>query len=312
MAEVRRTTKVQEKEIRSYLDRMETDMIESLRHGNIYEVFAKSKFKIADFQDFFSNQWKTYKGNVIQDEDIKSAFSSYHSPDINQFPVHSKGKAFTQQEQQMLREGMSSAASQGGKFKAMKVKGGDVGEDMAKQPDAEAPMSYEELQDAARGTLDDWDGFLSDVWLQIMDAQMMSDYRTKMAEIKGEVDRLIALAKQGVIGPEFVLIALAKVNCMKNGVLISWLGKKAFHVNESINNVAQDLHSLDPADPRYFGEMQMAQSTTRDKSFQLNLLTQDMQKAMQDVASVMEQVHGMMAEINRTRREIVQKIGARG
>jgi len=324
MVNVKKPIRAQSKEVGSYLDRMETEMVEALRHGNIYKVFAKSKFRISDFQDFFSNQWKAYKGNIIQDESIKSMYASYHGPDVNQFPVHSKGKSMSQEGRQMFSEGMINDKviaflAQGGKFKAAKVKQSAEGE--AAEPadeadeaaaDAEQAMSYEELQDVARGTLSDWDAFLSDSWMQIMDAQMMSDYRTRMAEIKKEVDQLIMLAKQGKIGAEFVLIALAKVNSTKNGVLISGLGRKAFHANEAMNRVAEDLNAMDPSDPSYFGEMQMAQSKTRDGSFQLNLIVQDMQKAMQDVAGVMDQVHGMMSEINRVRREIITKFAARG
>lgn len=316
MVDVKRTAaKIEEKEIRSYLDKMESEMINSLRHGNIYEVFAKSKFKISDFQDFFSNQWKAYKGEVIQDEDIKAMYASFAEPNINQFAVHNKGMSMSQEHKQMFSEGMQKSLEHAvatGKFKSMAVKKVKEAKD-AEQPgneDPNKPMDIAELQDMTRGTLGEWDEFLGDVWMQIMDAQMMSDYQTRMAEIKGEVDRLIALAKQGAIGPEFVLIALAKVNCMKNGVLITWLGKKAFHINDSINNVANDLHKVDPGSSGYYGEMQMAQEKTRDGSFQLNLVMQDMQKAMQDIASTLENVQSIIGEINRTRREIVSRVGA--
>jgi len=162
----------------------------------------------------------------------------------------------------------------------------------------------------ARGTLDDWNNFMSSTWSQIIDAQMMSDYQSRMGEIKQEVDRIIALARAGAIAPEFVLIALAKVNATKNGVLFSGLGKKAFHVNETLSKIGSDLHALSPSDPRYAAEMQMAQAKTREGAFQMQLLQTDMQKIMQDVASVMDQVKGMMDEMLRTRREIITKVAA--
>ncbi|MBT3181039.1 MAG: hypothetical protein HN337_00865 [Deltaproteobacteria bacterium] len=343
MAAIKKTTpKVhQDKEVRSYLDRMETDMIEELRHGNIFKVFANSKFKVSDFQTFFANQWKSLKGGVIQDEEIMAMKASFYGPNINQFKTHSKSMTLSQQQRDLFNQEMSSFIMQQGagvkakgtKVVGLKVGGGVVSEDKAEAKKAEEVataipeegatvsdegqmpdemMGMEELQGMADGTLGDWDAFLDDAWMQIMDAQMMSDYRTRMAEIQKEVDRIIALAKSGKIGAEFVLIALAKVNATKNGVLISGLGRKASGINESLNKVAEDLNALDPSSPSYLGEAQLAQSRSRDKNFQLNLITQDMQKVSQDIASVMDQVHGMISEMNRVRREIIQKVAARG
>lgn len=160
-------------------------------------------------------------------------------------------------------------------------------------------------------TLAEWDQFMEDAWGQIFDAQMVSDYRSRMAEIKRDVQRIITLAKQGVIGPEFVLIALAKVNLTKNGVLMTWLGKKAFHLNESLNRVANDLYETSSADPFAFqGELILSREKTRDQTMQMQLLMGDMQKVMQDVAGTLEHVHSAMSEINRTRREIITKVAA--
>ena len=301
MVDVRKPGRVTEKEIRKYEDRME--VIEALRHGNIYEVFAKSKdFKISEFFDFFANQWKNWKGNVIQDSSVKSEWATCREADINEFPVHHRGATIDTETGGHLTDEMMGWLMGGGKFKAAAVGAEGV-------PPGEE-MSLAELEEMARGTLSEWDQFLDDTWGQIFDAQMMSDYRSRMAEIKREVQRIITLAKQGAVGPEFVLIALAKVNVAKNGVLMTWLGKKAFNVNESLSRIANDLYSMSPTDPRYFGELQLSREKTREGSMQLQLLMTDMQKIMQDVASTLESVHSMMGEINRTRREIITKVAA--
>lgn len=325
MAVVKSTPKVQEKEIRSYLDRMETGMIEELRHGNIFKVFANSKFKVADFQDFFANQWKAWKGDVIKDEEIMAMKASFHEPNINMLPIQNKSMTLNDQQNRFFQQEMLNHIAKESSIataKASKViEMGKRKDATAQKEDAESAeaatepdevMGLEELQDTARGTLGDWDQFMSDAWVQILDAQMMSDYQTRMGEIKKEVDRIIALAKQGKIGAEFVLIALAKVNSTRNGVLISGLGKKAAFYNDSMNQISKDLYGMDPSSPNYTGQLQMAQSSTRDKNFQLNLVTQDMQKVMQDLASVMDQVQGMIQEMNRVKREIIQQLAARG
>ncbi|MBN1282309.1 MAG: hypothetical protein JXA24_00870 [Proteobacteria bacterium] len=294
--------RLRDADMRSAMERQE--IVEALRHGNIYEVFAKSKtFKIGDFADFFSNQWKNFKSQIVQDAEIKSSEGAYHEPGMNQFAMHQKGASMTPEEGQLLSQEMSGFLMGGGKFKAQ-----GAGEFTSDLPDG-TPLP-DELAGMAEGTLSEWDQFMQDTWGTIFDQQMMSDYRSRMDEIKAEVQRIITLAKQGAIGPEFVLIALAKVNQTKNGCLMTWLGKKAFHVNETINTAARDLRDMSVTDPQYYATLQMAQEKTRDGSFQLNLLTQDMQKVMQDVAGTLEFVHSFLGEINRTRREIITKVSA--
>ncbi len=282
-------------------------IIEELRHGNIHEIFAReTKFKITDFTDFFSNQWKNFKGQIVQDAEIKASEANYPPPDINNFPPHHEGTSISPEEGELLSGSMNDFLQSGtgaGKFKAATVGEGAV---------EGAPLLPEEISGMAQGTLGEWDQFLEDTWGTIFDAQLTAEMQRKMGEIKQEVQRIITLAKQGKIGPEFVLIALAKVNATRNGVLMSGLGKKMFHINQGISDVANELNTLSPSDPRYFGMMQVGREKTRDGSFQLNLLTQDMQKVMQDIASTMEFVHSAMGEINRTRREIITKVSATG
>jgi methyl-accepting chemotaxis protein len=306
MVDVRKAGRVREKELRAERDRME--VIEALRHGNIYEVFAKSKdFKIVDFFDFFANQWKQWKGNLVQDSPVKSDWASCREPDINVFPIHQRDASLNSRDPgtggHFTDEMLAYLAGKGMRFKAATVGEG--------APLPEGELTPEELMEMVPETLAEWDQFMEDAWGQIFDAQMVSDYRSRMAEIKRDVQRIITLAKQGVIGPEFVLIALAKVNLTKNGVLMTWLGKKAFHLNESLNRVANDLYETSSADPFAFqGELILSREKTRDQTMQMQLLMGDMQKVMQDVAGTLEHVHSAMSEINRTRREIITKVAA--
>jgi len=307
--------RLRDADLKAEQERME--VIEALRHGNIYEVFSKSKnFKIGDFADFFANQWKGFKSQIVQDQEIKSSEGSFYEPEMNQFPMHHKGAGITPEEGQMLGQDLADAllkgqvgggkakTAAGGKFKAQTA-GEEFSSDLVGDE-----LLPDELASFAEGTLEDYQQFLEDTWTTIFDQQFMADYESRMGEIKQEVQRIITLAKQGAIGPEFVLIALAKVNATKNGCLMTWLGKKAFHVNESINKVSEDLYDMSTADPQYYAELQLAQNKTREGGLQLNLLTQDMQKVMQDVAGTMEFVHSFLGELNRTRREIITKVAA--
>lgn len=313
------------KEDKDYAERLQ--LIEALKHGNIYEVFAKSpNFKIDDFRHYFASQAMKLKGQVVQDTEVKAMEATYHEPDHNQFYPQQRGLVLSKEDREFYMKAMldflsggfskdsgtqrpqqpeGAGAGAGGtllKGKAQTFKAEDTGDT--------GGATQEELQSMAQGTVDEWNQFVQDSWGQIFDSQMMADYEKRMGEIKNEVQRILALVKQGAIEPEFALIALAKVNATKNGCLFTWLGKKAFHVNETMNNVYNDLKKMSTTDPSYYGSLMNAQSTTRDGAFQMQLLQTDMQKVMSDISSVMEFVHSAMNEFARTRREIITKVAA--
>lgn len=281
-----------DKEIQSDLARLE--MAEALRQGNIYEVMKRlpAGLNIRDFEDYMSQQWRTFKSQIVQDYKIYEGEAAVSEPKMQDFAIHDEGSSWTSEEGHEFLKGMMASLG-----KATEGEG------------AEMPAGTD-MGSMAEGTLNEWESFMNDVWGQIFDAQMVADYQKKMGEVQKDVQRIISLAKSGQIDPEYVLIALAKVNVTKNGCLMTWLGKKAFMTNETMNRVASDLRMTPSSDPAYFSKLQDAQSKTRDGSFQMQLLMADMQKVMQDVAGVLEQVHGFMGEINRTRREIITKIAA--
>jgi len=316
MADISKASRVVDRDLRfreqdPAIQAEKQQIIEQLRHGNIHEVFAKqTKFKIGDFSDFFSHQWRNFRSQIIQDAEIKASEASFHAPDLSVFPIHHQGTNITPEEGELFSQAMGDLLTKGtgggaGKWKAQSAAGeGEVPEAGAMMPD--------ELVSMTQGTIDEWDQFLDDTWGTIFDAQLTQEMQRKMGEIKSEVQRIIALAKEGKIGVEFVLIALAKVNATKNGVLMSGLGKKMYKINDDMNQMSADLYEMSASgDPNYYAQLQATQSETRDGSFQLNLLTQDMQKVMQDVASTMEFVHSTLGELNRSRREIITHMSAR-
>lgn len=296
---------IQEKEIQSDLARLE--LAQALRMGNIYEIKARlpANVTVRDFEAFMSDQWRAWKSQIVQDYEVYKGFGDVPEPKIADFAVHGEGVALHSGEGGEFMKGMMMNLGKG-TYKAESVEGGEE----AAAGEGEVPGSYAELSGMAEGTLAEWESFTQEMWTQIYDTQFVQDYQKKMGEVQQEAQRIIALAKSGQVDPEYVLIALAKVNVTKNGCLMTWLGKKAFMTNDTMNRVANDLQGISPSDPRYYGELQSAQAKTRDGSFQMQMLLQDMQKVMQDVAGVLEQVHGFMGEINRTRREIIQKFTA--
>jgi len=299
-----RPSRVQEKEVQADLAKLE--MAEALRHGNVYEVMKRlpAGLTIRDFEDYMSDQWRTFKSQIMQEGSAYESEGSVHEPHYSDFPMHGEGTAMTSEEGNEFMKGMEASLGGSGGFKAMGVKAATADEGAG----AEAGSGYSELEGMAEGTLDEWQGFTDEMWNQIFDAQLVEDYEKKMGEIQKDVDRIIALAKSGQADPEYVLIALAKVNVTKNGCLMTWLGKKAFMNNAMMNRVADELRVAGTGD---IGAVYDAQAKTRDGAFQQQLVMSDMQKVMQDVAGVLEQVHGIMGEINKTRSEIITKFSAR-
>lgn len=301
--------RVQEKEIRSNLSAVEIK--ELLRDANISEIKAKLPAGVSrtDIENFLRDQYGSFKSQIIQEGEIKAVAGAYPPPELYQhrFSVHHTGTTLTPEEVTLFNQEMK--AYMGSKnFKAMAAEKGFKATSTSDSDSSVTPMTDAEIAEAAQNTLNEAQGFMDDTWSMIMDAQMMKDMKTKTDEIQAEVDRIISLVKQGVVGPEFALIALAKVNATKNGVLMTWLGKKASHVNESLNNVSRELSGMSPGSTDYYANLTLAQNQTREGALQLNLLTTDMQKVMQDCAQVLEQVKGMMDMMTQGRRQIVQNM----
>ena len=307
MIEHIRPGKIQEKEMQTELAKLE--MAQALRQGNVYEVMKKlpSGITRVDFEDYMKKQWTTWKSQIIQDYQVYENDASVPGPKMQDFTPTNDWAKMSQEEGREFLKSMAMSLSKG-LYKAEKVATEEAGTSTDSQSQSSA--SPDELSNMAQNTLDEWQNFTGEMWNSIFDSQMVQDMQSKMADVQREAQRIISLAKSGQIDVEYVLLALAKVNVTKNGVLMTWLGKKAFATNETMNNIANDLSKIPSSDPQYFGALQTAQAKTRDGSFQMQMLVSDMQKVTQDVAGVMEQIQGQISEINRTKREMITRVAA--
>lgn len=301
MVDIGKAAKIRERELRSNIskDLNEAEfkqLVEKIKFGNIHEVLAM--VKPGDLQDFFSKQYLDFKAQVIQDVDVKSFEGAIPEQKAEQFLIHHQNTKISPGEAEILKS-MVAKASTSSKFMSFK------GQERAP---SDKPLTAEEIESLAGNVLDEADQFGNELMTRILDTQMMQEYKTRSQDVDNELKKIIAMAKSGKIGVEFVIIAMARTTATKNGVLMSWLGKKAFNVNDSLNKVAQGLHTLNVGDPRYASELQMGQSKTRDGSYQLQMITSDMQKTMQNIESVIEFAKGFNDELFRTRREMIGKL----
>ena len=290
-------TRVLERKVVEVEENLRKAVLDIQKGKNIYQVLAEAKVPRADIHKFFVDRWRQWQSQIIQNYQTFSGEADVKPVQMSDFNNHNPGNLLGDQGEHMLFDGFFGA-------KAMSVKSTEGGEEAE-------PLTQQELEAMAQGTLEEWESFMGDLWSQVLDQQMVRDYQQRMGEIQAQVRKLIAMAKSGAVGIEYVLIALAKVNVAKNGVLFTWLTKKAFGINEQMMRASDELHGMSAADPNYFSTLQQTQAETREGGFQLGMITNDLQKVMQNVSSTMETVNGIMSEINRFRRELITKFAAR-
>ncbi|MBI4211476.1 MAG: hypothetical protein HY540_02455 [Deltaproteobacteria bacterium] len=303
MVEPIRTEPRARQDIGQHLDR--SQVIDALKHGNIYEVLKSlpANITLEDIKQYLRDQWNEYTSGLVQAEPLYAQDAEYPAPTPQMFPPHEAEVRMSTEEGGLFVDAISSVGT-----KAMMTKEAEAGNGSGRQGQESGPMSPEELAATAEGTLAEWEAFSERAVWSILENQMVVAVQKQTDEAIREADRLIAMAKQGLINPEFVLIALAKVNSAKNGAIFAGLSKKAFMLNEAGNRVAEELSRTRGTD---FGQMTMAQSRTKDLNFQSQLTMMSMQQSTSNISSTVEQVHGMIGEINRTRREIIGKFEVR-
>lgn len=153
----------------------------------------------------------------------------------------------------------------------------------------------------------------ADSLLGIVDAGLMQNIdmmlQQKNEEIKRELQRLVAMVKEGKIDAVFLLVAIAKVNCMKNGIIFTAYGKEYMNLNEEASKVNKDILGLSTTDPSaYSQQLQVKTQEQKAMGQQQTLLLQDMQKIMQNIESTMSFAKNTIDEVIKTRMQIVNAI----
>lgn len=284
--------------------------IEAIRHGNIYEVLKTHNVSRADVENFLASEHKQFKNSIIQDYEVYAGEGMIDPPDLqNHFAVQQSGMAFDSNDRQLMRRDMKAMMT----YRAQEADkpavegageaGGTGGAGAEKAPPDVATI--------AEGALHDWNEFYQELQTKMVDAQMFSQLKTKTAELQKEVQRVIDLVKQGIVEPEFVLVAAAKVNMLQNGTFFSWKGRRIFNLNQQMDKVSRDLYKMNPNDQGYVKEAQMAGSVTRGMSSQMQLEVMDLQKYSQNVATTLEWVSGAIRMFREMRQQPTQAIAAR-
>lgn len=290
------------------------EIIEKLRHGNIYEVL-RSQISPEDFNKFISYRGRLFENSILQNYQVYADAGSIPPPDLEMnFASHNMEMGMSGEERQFFAQEMAQLQN----FEPMVEPSGRVhlqarAMSTARSVQNELPQGAgEDVAGIAEGALTEWEDFFGELQNRVMDAQMIEQMRSKGEELNREMQRVIALVMSGQADPEYILIAAAKSNMAQNGIMFSHKGKKIMQLNEQLNSYAKDLYTMDPNSQGYMRELQMAQSKTRSGSQTLQMEMMDLQRVAQNVATSIEFASNAVRTFAQMRTTPTQAIAARG
>lgn len=285
-------TRIQrEPQLKPELDQQ--DLVDQLKHGNIYEVLKTPGVNRRDIEDYLAQQHKNFQNEIVQDYEIYAGTGMIPEPTVDTVAPVNAGMVFSEDDRGLMQR----------EFKALAQ--------VVDLEDSDAVVEKGGVSGIAEKALREWESFFDDLSLKVIDNQMMSEIRSKSAEINRETQRLIAMAAAGQIEPEFILIALAKSNMMQNGTLFTNKGKKITAINEQMNRIADDLYKMNPNDNGYLKELQKSQAITRDKGQNLQIEMMDIQKLTQNISTTLEWVNNAIRMFRDMRQTPTRNIGGR-
>ncbi len=287
-------------EMGGHLERAE--VIDALKKGDVSipDILKNLPANVStkDILSYLRDQWRGYKSQVLQDEEVYSLQGDYPSPSAAVMPpAHDNDAQMSQDEGREFAQSAMKAMSldQGkGKAKAM----------VTKALASDTPLSEGEVMASAEGHVDELDNFMFNVMDEVIDRQMIASMEDKLEKTKLEVMSILEKVKRGELPPEYAIIALLKVHQAKNGSLMAWTGKKMKQKNEEMNRVTQDLSASGGRD---FAQMTVAQQKTKEGTFEMQLLSADLQKLTQDSATVFDHCKSMISMIQRSRQDIISR-----
>ncbi len=292
-----------------------------INRGNIYELLANlpgqfSKQDLMDhmktqhmrLQDLVKNhQLMSGKGQVkpptqMMKFNAKFAMSQDDISDLMMMLFQQKAQAAAKGDKAAMKD-MMMMGGRGGKF-AMAPQPGK-GAKAAKDADKPVPPMAEEIIASSDMTYQEAMDFVFEMQNRMFELQCQLDMEKKHEELKQEVQRIIEMVRSGKVDAVFLLIALAKVNASKNGLLFTQFGKKLWKLNDEATRVTEELYSGDPMDPQYAAQLQMTAQKQKAIGFQQQFLIQDMQKVTQNIESVMSFAKQAIDDIYKTKMHII-------
>ncbi len=287
--------KISDSEVKLPLDN--PVVADALRRGDIqglHKMLTEYGLSIGDFEQFAANQHSKYINHVVQAEPLYEGYAMAPPPKMEDFPQFDMSSTLSQDDKKMASEMIVGKAMQSsGKAAAKGAVGGK-----ASKPD------LSEMQGHHDDAMDELDN-LNNV---IMDAQFTQELQNKSAELEEQLQKILAMARSGQIDdPAIVVLALAKVQVEKYGLVFTQLGKKVLKANEQMNGAYEAL-KMDPSIKQQYTAKQNIQEGTRT----LSQLTNDMNQVAQHIQSVITFSKSSIDAMKSAKDEIIRKLSASG
>ena len=164
------------------------------------------------------------------------------------------------------------------------------------------PFDGPSVTGEASAYLQELDNFLLEYDNKIFEAQLAQQLESKNEELKAEMQRIVDKVRRGDLDAVWILVAVAKVNSSRNGLLFSQFGKKLWRMNDESNRV---MNELLPGLDSNIGNVQILQQKQKEIGFQQQFLIQDMQKLTQNIEQTLNFAKTTIDEIFKTRLHII-------
>ncbi len=270
---------------------------DALRRGDIqglHKLLTDYGLSIGDFEQFAASQHSKYINQVVQAEPLYEGYAMSPPPQMESFPQFDMSSSLSQDDKKMAAEMIVGKAMSAAGKAATK---GAVGKAGIK-PD------MTEIQ----GHVDDAMEDVDNVNNIIMEAQFAQDLQNKSAELENQLQKILAMARSGQIeDPSIIILALAKVQVEKYGLVFTQLGKKVLNVNEQMNGAYETLKS-DPSLKQQYTMKPKIQEGTQT----LARLTNEMNQVAQHIQSVISFSKSSVDAIKSSKDEIIRKLTASG
>lgn len=288
-----------------------------LNEQNLWEVLSTlpgeyTKQDILDYLKFRLDQLRA----VIQNDQMKSGEADVPVPVSRMAGAANPELSLTKEDHAELALMMAGAAGTGRAVsspKGARMEAGTTprysvsarategeGEEGAAAEDAVAPTS---LAAEHEGLMDEVDGVRLWWFDKVFEIQLQQELKAKNAELETELKSIMSKVRSGQIDAVWILVALAKVNSSRNGLLFTQFGRKLWRLNDEANNVLKELYSSGGTNSP--AALQVVAQRQKEIGFQQQFLISDMQKLTQHIETSLSFAKGSIDEIFKTRLHII-------
>lgn len=274
---------------------------EALRKGDVNEIRAAlpAGITLREIEEYLRFQSVDLEYGIVKNHLIKADEGSIPAPSYEKdfLPMDSQ-HALDAGDLQMIGMSKMAMSSAG--------KGADTDSEGSSAADIFYQMGEEQIA-MTEAELAEYTEFEKKIEDHLFDVQLNNQLIAKRDELRNELRRIINLMKQGIVQPEFVLIAMAKAQIGERGMMFTQTGKRIMRINEEMSALAQEIGKKDD-----LGGIEVTKEKMRTKATDMQMLVGNMQKLTQGINSIFDQTKSSLDVISNTKLEIIRHTAPQG